>query len=387
MEDLGLGLDNIMDEDSVLAMFGDDEPDKKEEKTEKNEKSSEEELDIDNEEIDITEVADSDGLFGEEPESVGDEEDKHKGPGDTQEQKGGTSPNFFSSIADAFVEEGIFPDLDDDTVKGITDAQGLKDAINQQINAGLTEQQQRIAKALDNGVETDKIKYYENALNILDKLGDKLDDETDEGEDIRRRVIFQDYINRGFSEDRAKQHVDKVFEDGTDKKEAKEALKGNKAFYKAAYQSVLDEAQDRADEEVRKREEQALKLKKVLMEDDIKLFGDMELPKKTRQAAYDAVSKPVYKDPETGEYYTALQKYEHDNNGEFMAKLGLLYTLTDGFKSLDGLVGKKVKKEVKKGFSELEKKLKNSSIGNSGNPSYVDNEGRTFLKKGVMLGF
>lgn len=57
----------------------------------------------------------------------------------------------------------------------------------------------------------------------------------------------------------------------------------------------------------------------------------------------------IYKDPETGEYYTAIQKYEKDNRVDFLKYLGLIFTLTDGFKSLDGLVKGKVKKEVRNG--------------------------------------
>jgi rhamnogalacturonyl hydrolase YesR len=104
-----------------------------------------------------------------------------------------------------------------------------------------------------------------------------------------------------------------------------------------------------------------------MLEDDIKLFGDVEITDKMRQKAFDAISKPIYRDPETGEYYTAVQKYELDNSEEFLAKIGFIYAITDGFKTIDGLVNKKVKKEVKKGFSDLENKLnttKRDSFGN-----------------------
>jgi len=37
-----------------------------------------------------------------------------------------------------------------------------------------------------------------------------------------------------------------------------------------------------------------------------KAFGDLEVIQSNRQKAYDAITKPVYKDPDTGEYYTAV---------------------------------------------------------------------------------
>ena len=116
----------------------------------------------------------------------------------------------------------------------------------------------------------------------------------------------------------------------------------------------------------------------ALESSDYDFFGDIELSKQTRQAAYDAVSKPVFKDPETGEYLTAIQKLEHDNGEEFMAKLGLIYALTDGFSNIDKLVGKKVKKEVKKGFANLESVLQNTSRDSKGNLKFVSNDSESF---------
>ena len=86
---------------------------------------------------------------------------------------------------------------------------------------------------------------------------------------------------------------------------------------------------------------------------------------------YDNISKPVYKDPETGEFYTAIQKYELENKTEFLKNLGLLFTLTDGFKNIDKLVKGRVRKEVKKGLRELENTLNNTARTSDGNLKYV----------------
>ena len=110
---------------------------------------------------------------------------------------------------------------------------------------------------------------------------------------------------------------------------------------------LLDEAQKKADNEVKEREQRTLRIKKALIEDDIKFLGDMEVTKVMRQTAFDAISKPVYKDPETGEILTALQKLEHDDSEGFMVKLGMMYALTDGFKNLGSLINKKANKDTK----------------------------------------
>jgi len=46
---------------------------------------------------------------------------------------------------------------------------------------------------------------------------------------------------------------------------------------------------------------------------DKDLMGDIDINTTTRRRAYDYITKPVYRDPQTGEYLTALMKYEHDH--------------------------------------------------------------------------
>ena len=114
----------------------------------------------------------------------------------------------------------------------------------------------------------------------------------------------------------------------------------------------------------------------------------MSLDKATRQRIYDNIAKPVYKDPETGEYLTAIQKYESENRVDFLKNLGLIYTLTNGFKNLDGLVKGKVKKEVKKGLRELEATLNNTARTSDGNIKFVsgvNEDPESFIGKGWKL--
>ena len=118
-----------------------------------------------------------------------------------------------------------------------------------------------------------------------------------------------------------------------------------------------------------------------------KFFDDIELDKGTRQKIYDNITKPIYKDKETGEVFTAIQKYEMENRDEFIAKLGLLFTLTDGFKSIDRLVNGKVKKEIKRGLRDLESKINNTSRDSSGSLRFTSgvDDSESYLGKGLKL--
>lgn len=377
-----LSLDNILTGSEVENLFVDEEiqepvpEDTGKEKEDKPEKGKEKK------EKETTEV-NVDSLFTE-PESVGSGDTEEKE--DTDPNKGSTSPKFYSSIAKAFAEEGIFPDLDEDTISKVKTPEDLRELIDKQIKAGLDERQKRVDEALGVGVEPDTIRQYEGALNYLDSLtNDAITAETDEGEKLRKQLIYQDFINRGYSKERASREVQKSLNGGTDVDDAKEALKSNKEYFKSKYDEVIEDAKEEEEAEVAKRKEQAAQLKTSILTDK-KVFGEIEVDKTTRQRIYDNIAKPVYKDPETGEMLTAIQKYEMEHRIEFLKNLGLIFTLTDGFKTLDGLVKGKVRKEVKRGFRELENTLNNTARTSDGNLNYasgVDSE--SFIGKGWTI--
>lgn len=369
-----LSLDNILTGPEIENLFVDEETHKeKEDKPEEGKEKKEKET---------TEV-NVDSLFTE-PESVGSGDTEEKE--DTDPDKGSTSPKFYSSIAKAFAEEGIFPDLDEDTISKVETPEDLRELIDKQIKAGLDERQKRVDEALSAGVEPDTIRQYEGALNYLDSLtDDTITAETDEGEKLRKQLIYQDFINRGYSKERASREVQKSLNGGTDVDDAKEALKSNKEYFKSKYDEVVEDAKKEEEAEVAKRKEQAAQLKTSILTDK-KVFGEIEVDKTTRQRIYDNIAKPVYKDLETGEMLTAIQKYEMEHRTEFLKNLGLIFTLTDGFKTLDGLVKGKVRKEVKRGFRELENTLNNTARTSDGNLNYasgVDSE--SFIGKGWTI--
>ncbi len=379
----GLDFGTMLDDEQMNSLFGEQEEDPQPEEEETGGGGDKNK----NKDKNNTAEVDPENMFGDKPESVGSAEHKDNEE-DTTSTEDGTSPDFFSSIADAFAEEGIFPDLDEETIKGIKTAQDFRDAIDEQIKAGLNEQQRRVAEALNNDVEPDKIRQYEGLIAYLDTIDDKaISAEGEQGETLRKKILFQDYINRGFSKERAEKAVNRAIENGADVEDAREALESNKTFFKEEYQQMLDDAKKAKDEEREKDKAKAERIKKSILEGDLKFFEDVDVDKKVRQEAYDAISKPIYRDPKTGETYTAVQKLELDNSEEFLAKLGLIYALTDGLKSLDGLVKKKVKKEVKRGFSELEQKINNTRRDSRGNLRFASgvDDTESILGKGMKL--
>ena len=330
-----------------------------------------------------------DDLF-DNPESVGSGKDNQEEEEDTQSEKDkGTSPktNFYSSIASALKEEGIFPDLDDDTLNGIKTPEDFAEAVEKTVQARLDERQKRIDAALQADVEPDEVRRYEQTLANLDAIKEEyITDETEKGERLRKNLIYQDFRNRGYSEARAKREVEKSFNAGTDIEDAKEALESNREYFSTQYQDLIKEAQEAAKEGQRKIKEEAAQLKKSMLEDK-EVFTGITLDKTTRQKAFENITKPVFK-TEDGEYLTAIQKYEMDNPVEFRKYLSVLFTMTDGFKNIDGLVKGKVKKEVKQSLRELEHKLSSTGRNSSGNPRYVggvEEDTESYIGKGWDL--
>lgn len=386
-----LSMDNILTGDEAASLF--EEPTVETKTTPVTEQTNPQEKPEDKtKQEDTTTEVDPDTLFEEEkPESVGSEEHNKEKEKDTASDKDGSSPetNFYSSIASALKEEGIFPDLDDAEIDNVKEAEDFRDLIEKQINAGLEEAQKRIYDALNTGVEPNVIRQYESTLGYLNSITEEqINDESEKGEQLRKQLLQQDFINRGYSQERAIKMTEKLFASGEDIEEAKQALQGNKDFFNDKYKEILDDAKKKEEEDKKAAKKQAEQLKKDILSGD-KIFGEVEIDKATRQKVYDNISKPVYKDPETGEYYTALQKYKLEHENDFIKNVGLLFTLTDGFTNLDKLVSPSAKKEVKKKLKELEHTLNNTARNDNGTLKLVGSgnapTGKSVFDQGFMI--
>ena len=171
-----------------------------------------------------------DEIFKEESsqEVVGEGVDKEKEESKSSKVTDeGSSPKktFYSSALKALKDDGILPDLDDEFISDATSPEKFAEAIELQVNARLEEANKRVKEALDNNVQVDDVRKFENAINYLNNIDDeKLSEESDEAEVLRKQIIYQDYINKGFKPDRAEKEVQKSFNAGTDIEDAIDAL-------------------------------------------------------------------------------------------------------------------------------------------------------------------
>lgn len=364
----GLDMENILSPEEVDTLFTSDG-------NEETQVTLPEQKEEENKEKPTTEVPEvnPEELFTE-PESVGSEKVDTQGKEDTtSKEETGTSPktNFYSSIASALKEEGILSALDEEALNKIKTPEDFAEAMETELKAKLDERQKRIDEALQVGVEPDEVRKYEGTINYLNTITeDSISDESANGEKLRKQLIFQDFLNRGFSKERAQRETQKSFNSGSDIEDAKEALASNKEYFQQEYEELIAEAKAEEEAEKAKIKKEAEELKKSIL-DEKEIFKGLELDKTTREKVYNSISKPIYKDPETGQYLTAIQKYERDNRQDFLKKIGLLFTMTDGFTNLDKLVKPTATKQVKKSLRELEHTINTTRRNADGSLNFI----------------
>ena len=378
-----LSVDNILSEEEVENLFT--------EYDDTNEGTGPDDKKPDDTEQNTTEVnVDTETLFTDEPESVSSDEDSEDEEGTKSDKDKSDSPkqNFYSSIAKALKEDGVFPDLDDESLKSIVNPEDFAAIVEKQIQQKLDDKQKRIDEALTVGVEPTEIKKYENSISYLKSITeDAIKNETAEGEQLRKQLIFQDFINRGYSKERATREVQKSLNTGTDIEDAKEALQSNLDYFTEEYEDLINDAKEAQKAADAAKAAQMENLKTTILSAD-KTFTDIQINQATRQKIFDNIAKPVYTDEKTGEKLTAIQKYERENRIDFLKNISMVFTLTDGFKNFDGLIKNKVRKELNKGIKELEHTINNTSRTTNGSLNFVsgaseDNE--SFIGKGWSL--
>jgi hypothetical protein len=156
----GIGLDNMLSAEQVEKMFGGTSASGPEETgTEGNQEANAPENHEENNETVETAEVDFSDLLGNQPESVGSEENTEGNGGAPESNDGSGTPqkNLFSSIARILRDEGVFPDLSDDALNDINNAESLEKLFNDKVTNMFDERQRNLEKALQGGATTDEM--------------------------------------------------------------------------------------------------------------------------------------------------------------------------------------------------------------------------------------
>lgn len=280
-----------------------------------------------------------------------------------------TSPNLYSSLATVLYEQGLLPslNLDESKVESIDD---ITNAFKSEIESNV---KQRLVDALGedgyeavtNGVplsELAKVKDNQSALESI------TEESLAEDQELAKRVIYQDYINQGISEDRAKKLLKRVIDSGDDAllEDANDSLQSLKAFEQRQLEVRKEEFKKQQELQAKQQEELEKNLKDKIYNSN-ELIKGLKLNKAIKDKVYSSMTEIVGKNP-NGVLENRLMRERRENPIEFDTKLYYLYEITNGFKD----IGKISNTTRTSAISDLERSIRQTNHQDSGAPSFLD---------------
>lgn len=284
--------------------------------------------------------------------------------GDTE----GSSPDVYSSIARALSEDGI---LNSPNIDGVRDAETLRRAMEEEVYNRLTPVQQRVNAALGLGMQPDEIQQYEAAMSqAADCTDERITDESDEGQNLRRDLIYQGCLARGMSQQQAEREVSKSFKAGTDIEDAKDARDTVMQALQGRYNQAMQERKYQMDQAQAANAQFQDSVIGSIANDDGRMFGSLTENTK-RLVANNLMNRSVRL--RDGSMMTPVEAYAAQDPVGFQKIIGVMYTLTNGFRDFDRLGDIKANRSMKRGIAGLERALRGTGSGGGGSYKYANN--------------
>ncbi len=284
----------------------------------------------------------------------------------------GNSP--LSSLANALFKDGVLTNLKEEEIKTIKTADDFAAVFEKEIQSRIDEKNKRIDEALNLGVEPSEIKKNENLIQYLNGISeDTIKDETEQATQLRMNLIVQDFMNKGFTQERAIKEANKSVAAGSDIDDALEALESNKTHFNKQYSDLINTAKKEQEEYKQTIIQRDTNVKENILKNE-KLFADMNVTPAIRKLAVENIQKPVFTDKE-GNKFSAIQKYEKENPVDFLSKVALFYTITDGFTNIDKITSNTKGKIKSKALNELAGSLADINFGLDNSLTLANNLG------------
>lgn len=314
----------------------------------------EEEITKEQEEVDTEEIVESEEEITEAPTQESDKE---------IDKTSSSKTNIYSSLSKGLSEEGVFKFVKDlDKIDNFEDfATKLDDEIEARLQERvkeLTPDQQFFVQKKELGYSNDEIiQQLQTKKGIESITPELLEANTDDGDALRKQLISEWYKSKGFSEAKIERDLRKIFNDGSDIDEAKEAINELKTSIeiKSKEEDALRSTQL---EQSRIDRQKALENLKQFATNTKEIIPGSIISKKTRDEIFNGMTKPV-STTEDGMPLDIVGDFLHKGTVEDRYKLSYILKLTDGLKDLSKLSTKQVKSKI---IAELESALNQSDI-------------------------
>ena len=297
----------------------------------------------------------------------------NKSSKDTDSNSSTLSPKFFSSLVQALKEGGILEDVKDEDIKSQEDFFSvIEESIKAREFADLDETQKEYLEALRAGIPHEDIVEYQRNIDSYNSITeDALTEESEDGSDLRRTIIMNNFISKGIAEAKAKKLTDKIFDSGEDLDEAKEALTELVTAEKKQFEAVKQSRVQQKAAAAKAEKDAVDKLNKIVKETK-ELIPGLQIPQALKNNIVKGLTQPVGY-TEDNRPLDIISKYLHDNPIEGRFKLAYLLSVTDGMKNMKVLENKKAKSNA---FKELEEAIKFKDQG--GVVGFNDDEDSTW---------
>ena len=311
-----------------------------------------------------------------DPDTVADDENDEGEGGEND------SPNLYSSMATVLQEQGLLPSLDitDTKIETVDDlANAFTSQVDDLVKNKLVDKVGESAyEYLINGVPLEQVEEYKSNDDYLNGLDEnKLADDIE----LSKKIIYQDYINQGFSETRATRLVDRTASLGEDSiiEDAMDSLESVKR-YNTKYMDDQKTANIQAEAESAKTRVSNEKKLKDSVYNTKELLKDQPISKAIQDKVFNNMTKIIGKSPD-GSDENSLMKSRRENPVDFDTKLYYIYEMTKGFTDFSGLT----KAGKTQAVREMENAMRTNTRSGGGGSNNFTNQDNTYMNLGDEL--
>lgn len=292
------------------------------------------------------------------------EEDESEEEDEESEDKGTPSHNTnpFFSFASALQEEGVLDSSIFDDKTKVESAKDLIDLVEKQVRknefAGLNDVQKRYLDNLSKGFSPEEFFRDEQEQQTLESI---TKEQLEENEDLRRQLIYQDYLQRGYNENRADKLTQRSFDNGEDVEDAELALETRKERVKTARDEKIANREKEIEQAKKSQAEKQKAIKKEVFDEEKEIIPGIRNTSAIATRVFEAMTKPV-KFTDDGRPMNKLMAAREEDPIAFEHALYFIFEISNGFKDFSKIT----KTSKTKAVNQLDKVLSQNTFNPGG---------------------
>lgn len=284
---------------------------------------------------------------------------------DKDESSANSNNQAFKDFGIYLKEQEVFSSLDTD----ITSMEDLSKALDSEVKkrefSNLNDSQKDYLKSLELGGNAGELfKEHYKAQLIYSDITDSVIDENPE---VRKELIVQDLLNRGYSSEEANKQFQRLNNSGETIEESRKSRNNLKQKDVDAYQAEIKIKQDRVIANEKAVEKHLADLKESVYNKD-EIFENFKATPGLKDKVYETMTKVVGYDGKIP--LNTLLKDRLENPVDFETRLYYAYSITDGFKNMD----KFTVKASSKAADSVKEAITNSSFKTSSKANFENDE-------------